>query len=212
METANRLANKLAARLGYDDEQRKVIAYGLGAAIQMIELLIISLIFGLCFDCLWECIIVFLGVGLLRRTTGGRHCTTYMACILTSSLSICLIGLFCRYLLPGYLSKWIYVALGLLPGFGCAYAFAYKRVPQDSPNKPITNPEKIHRLRKQCFLTLTIYLACAIALLIFDWGNGRNISSFWALICVLYWQCFTLTKWAGQLAGAMDRLFANAAN
>lgn len=209
MDLANRLAEHLAAKLGYSDEQRKVIAYGLGAAIQMVELAAICAIFGFAFDCFYECMLIFFGVGLLRRTTGGAHCNTYMACIMTSSLSICLLALFCRYLIPGHLDKWLYVLLGILPGFGCAFVFAWKRVPQDTPNKPITNPAKIKRLRRQCFLMLLIYLAISIALLAFDWGNGRNISSFCAVIMVLYWQCFTLTPWSNRLAGAMDRLFTN---
>lgn len=212
MLLANRLAEILAAKLGCTDEQRKVIAYGLGAALQMFELLAISLIFGLAFDCLYECLLVFFGVGLLRRTTGGTHCASYMACILTSSLSICLISLFCRYCIPGNMAKWFYVLTGILPGFGCAFAFAYKRVPVAAPNKPIQNPAKIKRLRRQCFATLLVYLLAAVILLLFDWGNGRNISSFCAVICVLYWQCFTLTAWSRRMAQAMDRLFSNETN
>lgn len=212
MNLANSLAEKLARVLGYSDEQRRVIAYGMGAAFQMFELFAISTIFGIFFDCLYECIIIFLGVGLLRRTTGGTHCATYMACILTSSLSICLLALFCRYLIPAYLPKWVYVVLGILPGFGCALAFAYKRVPLASPNKPINNPAKIKRLRRQCFTTLLVYLAAAIALLLFDWKSGRNISSFCAVISVLYWQCFTLTSWSERMAQAMDRLFSAETN
>ena len=99
MDLANKLAEILAAKLGYTDEQRKVIAYGLGAILQMLTLLIIATIFGLAFECFYECMIVFFGVGLMRRTTGGTHCSTYMACILTSSLSICLIALLYWYLL-----------------------------------------------------------------------------------------------------------------
>lgn len=212
MNLANKLAARLAKKLNYSEEQRKVIAYGLGAALQMLELLIIALIFGLVFDCLYESLIIFLGVGLLRRSSGGTHCSTYLACILTSSLSICLLAFFCRYLLPGYLPKWIYIVFGMIPGFACAFLFAYKRVPQASPNKPITNPAKIARLKRQCFITLLIYMLFSALLLAFDWGDGCNISSFGAVICVLYWQCFTLTSWSNRLALAMDRLFTSEVN
>lgn len=206
MNLANRIAEKLAVSLGYNEEQRKVMAYGLIAVIQMVELLLISVAFGLVFDCLHECMIVFLGVGLMRRTTGGAHCSTYAACILTSSLSICLIALVCRCI-PWWLPKWIYVVFGMLPSFVCFFILAYKRVPQATKNKPITNPAKIKRLRRQCFLTLLAYLALAIMLLLIDWGGGRNITTLCALICVLYWQSFTLTSLSAWLAQAMDRLF-----
>jgi len=114
MDLANKIAASLAKKLGYSDEQRAVIAYGLGAALQMLELFGIALLFGLVFDCVYECMIIFIGVGLLRRTTGGTHCTTYMACILTSSLSICLLAFVCRYLIPAWLDKWFYILLGML--------------------------------------------------------------------------------------------------
>ena len=207
MKLANKIAEMLAGKLSYSDEQRKVMAYGLIAVIQMLELLIISLIFGLIFDCLYECMIVFLGVGLMRRTTGGAHCSTYAACMMTSSLSICLIALLCRSIIPSFLPKWAYAVFGIIPAFTCFALLAYKRVPQAATNKPITNPDKIKRLRRQCFNTMLAYLVLAIVLLLIDRGEGRNITSLCALICVLYWQSFTLTPLCTTLAQAMDRLF-----
>lgn len=212
MNLANKLAEHLAKALNYDDEARAVIAYGLGAALQMLELLVIALIFGMVFDCLYESMIVFLGVGLLRRSAGGAHCSNYIACILTSSLSICLLAFICRYLIPGYLPKWIYIAFGIIPAFVCAFLFGLKRVPLDTPNKPITNPDKIAQLKRQYYITLFFDLLAAVLLLAFDWGSGRNISSFSAVICVLYWQCFTLTSHSQHLVHAMDRLFAHEVN
>ena len=209
MKLANKIAENLAEKLDYTDEQRKVMAYGLGAAIQMLELLLISVAFGLIFDCLYECLIVFFGVGLMRRTTGGAHCSTYAACMLTSSLSVCLIALICRCIIPSGMSKWIYAVLGILPSFLCFLVLAYKRVPQAAVNKPITNPAKIKRLRKQCFITMLVYLALAVVLLTVDWGEGRNITSLCALICVLYWQSFTITPLCTRMAHAMDCLFTS---
>jgi len=209
MKLANKIAENLAEKLGYNNEQRKVMAYGLIAIIQMVELLLICAVFGLIFDCFNECMIVFLGVGLMRRTTGGAHCSTYMACMLTSSLSICLIALICRCLIPSGLHKWIYAVFGILPSFACFFILAYKRVPQATKNKPITNPAKIKRLRRQCFITTLIYLVLAVALLLIDLGEGRNITSLCSLICVLYWQSFTLTSLCTRMAQAMDSLFTS---
>jgi len=207
MSLADRIAYKLADSLDYDDEKRQVMAYGLGAFIQMLQLLIIAFLFGLVFDCLIECMIVFWGVGLLRRSSGGIHCQSYMACILTSSLSICLLSMVCRFVIPAGVGKIWHVILGIIPAFVSMYLFAWKRVPVAAANKPITNPAKIARLRRQCFITIGIYLAFAVILLLFDWGEGRNISALWALICVLWWQCFTLTSFSGRLVRSMDSLF-----
>lgn len=207
MSLADRIARKIASSLGYDDEKRQVMAYGLGAFIQMVQLLLIAMIFGIVFDCIWECMVLFWGVGLLRRSAGGIHCANYLSCILTSSLSICLLSMVCRFIIPAGVNKVWHVLVGIVPAFGCMGVLAWKRVPVAAKNKPIRNPEKIHRLRKQCFVTLGIYLIVAILLLIFDWGEGRNISALWALIGAIWWQCFTLTSWSEPLIRSMDSLF-----
>ena len=208
MTLANRIARSLSTKLGYDDERCRVIAYGLGAALQMLELLFISLVFGLIFRCLVECMILFFGVGLLRRTAGGMHCNTYLACILVSSLSVCMLALFCRYAVPVWLNKWWYIGCGLVPSFVCACLLGFKRVPQASANKPISSPAKKLRLRKQYFLTLSIYLAFAVWLLTADWDNGQNINAFCAVVAAVLWQCFTLTAWSRRLACYFDRVFS----
>lgn len=207
MSLADRIAYKLAESLNYDDEKRQVIAYGLGAFIQMMQLFLIAFLFGVVFDCLIECMVVFWGVGLLRRSAGGIHCRSYMACILTSSLSICLLAMICRFLIPAGTGKIWHVIVGILPAFCAMYLFTWKRVPVAAENKPITNPAKIARLKKQCFTTVTLYLVCAIFLLLFDWGEGRNISTMWAFVSVLWWQCFTLTSLSERLVRSMDSLF-----
>lgn len=209
MYLANKIAAILAEKLGYDEERQAVMAYGLGASIQMIQLFLIALVFGLVFDCLIEAMIIFWGVGLMRRTTGGEHCKTYIACILTSSLSIGLLSFVCRYLIPGYLPIRVYIIFGLVPAFACFGLIAYKRVPHAATNKPINNPEKIARLRKQCFITLLVYLVLAALLLVLDWNDKRNISSFCALLAVLWWQSFTLTSMSSRLTHSIDRLFLN---
>lgn len=209
MDLANRLAAMLAANLGYDEERQAVIAYGLGAAIQMLELMIIALIFGVVFDCLIETMILFWGVGLMRRATGGAHCQTYMGCILTSSLSFCLIGFLCRYYIPGWPAPGWHVLLGIIPAFACFAWIAWKRVPKASANKPIDNPQKRARLRRQCLITALIYLAAAILLLLLQWNDKRNVSAFWSLIIVIWWQSFMLTNCAERFTRFMDRLFLN---
>lgn len=207
MSLADRIARKIASSLDYDDEKRQVMAYGLGAFIQMMQLLLIAMVFGIVFDCIWECMVLFWGVGLLRRSAGGIHCDNYLSCVLTSSLSICLLSMVCRFIIPAGVNKVWHVLVGIVPAFGCMSVLAWKRVPVAAKNKPIRNPEKIHRLRKQCFMTLGIYLIVAILLLIFDWGEGRNISALWALIGAIWWQCFTLTSWSEPLIRSMDSLF-----
>ena len=87
-DPAQRLAGYLARTLNYDEERQKVMAYGLGALFQMLLLLACSLAFGIIARCAWEAMILFWGVGFLRRSTGGVHCDTYLGCVCVSLTSI----------------------------------------------------------------------------------------------------------------------------
>lgn len=203
-DLADCVARYLAGSLGYDDEQRQVMAYGLGALFQMILLFVCSLIFGLIFNCLIEAMILFWGVGLLRRATGGVHCTTYFGCVCTSLTSICGLAAICRYAIPTDAQTWIYGLAGILPAFICLAWIAWKKVPRASANKPIVNPAKIARLRKQCFLTVGVYLAAACILLLFSPDNPRLISACSAIVAVAWWSAFMLTDVAAKLIEGID--------
>jgi len=203
-DPAEAVARYLAKSLGYDDERRQVMAYGLGALFQMLLLFVCSFIFGLVFNCLIEAMILFWGVGLLRRATGGVHCTTYFGCVCTSLTSICGLAAICRYAVPTDAQTWIYGLAGILPAFICLAWIAWKKVPRASANKPIVNPAKIARLRKQCFLTVSVYLAAACMLLFFSPDNPRLISACSAIIAVAWWSAFMLTDMAAKLIEGID--------
>lgn len=203
-DPADALARYLAKTLNYDDEQRQVMAYGLGALFQMLLLLICSLIFGIIFGCLCEAMILFWGVGLLRRATGGVHCTTYLGCVCTSLTSICGLAAICRYAVPSDLPLFVYGLAGILPAFLCLAWIAWKKVPRASANKPIKNPAKIARLRKQCFVTVIVYLTAACVLLIFSRENPRLISACSAIVAVAWWSAFMLTDLAAKLIEGID--------
>ena len=100
-DPAQRLAGYLARTLNYDEERQKVMAYGLGALFQMLLLLACSLAFGIIARCAWEAMILFWGVGFLRRSTGGVHCDTYLGCVCVSLTSICGLAALCRYAAVG---------------------------------------------------------------------------------------------------------------
>lgn len=203
-DLADSVARYLTNSLGYDDEKRQVMAYGLGALFQMILLFVCSFIFGVSFHCLIEAMILFWGVGLLRRATGGVHCSTYFGCVCTSLTSICGLAAICRYVIPTDAQTWIYGVAGILPAFVCLIWISWKKVPRASANKPIVNPAKIARLRKQCFLTVAVYLAAACILLVFSPDHPRLISACSAMAAVAWWSAFMLTDTAAKMIEGID--------
>lgn len=202
-DPAQALAGYLAKSLGYDEERRSVMAYGLGALFQMLLLLVCSLIFGLLADCLPEAMILFWGVGLLRRSTGGVHSSTYLGCVCVSLTSICGLAALCRYAVPVTAHWAVYALAGIVPAFGCLTAVAWKKAPRGTANKPIDRPEKIARLRRQCFLTIALYGVVAAALLISAQSRPRLIGAMSAMVAVAWWSALMLTDFS---AGWMERI------
>ena len=190
-----RLSEETAKSGNLTDEQRQVVAYGLGALMQMLFLLVLTVIFSAVFHCFYEAITVFFAVGLLKGGTGGAHAGTETACTVISFFTIAFMALLSRYVIPVY-DAWPFYAAATLAAFAVSGYVIYKRAPVESPNKPIRRPEKIRRLRKRCFITLGIFLCfCAAMLTLGAAGcRPRAFSVSNAMALAVLWQAFMLTK------------------
>ncbi|MPN04254.1 Accessory gene regulator protein B [bioreactor metagenome] len=199
------IAGSVASGLNLDENKRQVIAYGLLAMMQMAVILLFSVMIGLIFQFAWEAVIVYFGVGLLRKGTGGVHSESLMSCTVMSVTIICVLSAVSHYGLSSLTNGIVFGVIQF-----CLYLFCsvviYKKAPMDTPNKPITKPEKIKRLRKQSFITLIVYFILSTVL--FSMSNGKEmlISLSFSLNCALLWQVLTLTKAGAVIIHAGDRL------
>lgn len=193
-------AHSLAAAQGADQSQEDVIAYGLTALCQIGAILLGALVIGLAAGMVWECLLIYLVVGTFRKCTGGAHAPSLLGCILTSLLTIGAMAGLARYLLAPRLTP-LAASLCLL-AFVWIWWIIIRRVPVDSPNKPIRRPEKIRRLRRQSFVYAGVCtLACAGTAAAY-WLRPlptTALSVYASLILALCWQSFTLTAPAGLL-------------
>lgn len=205
-EFSSRLAKEIADSLGFDQEKEQVIAYGLVALIQMLSILAIISIIGFCFKLIFECLLIFMGVGLLRKATGGAHSNTMFGCMVISCINIAFLGIFSKYILIFPLPS-CYYSIAYILIFSLCYYIIYKKAPVDSYKKRITSAKKIARLRKQSFITVTLYFILTILFIVLSDENliYRSIANS---ICLLtLWQCFTLTSMGIKLLAHMDHNF-----
>ena len=200
---AERLAKSAAMNAGLDEERKKVIAYGLGALIQMLSLMVASLVFGFVFHCLAEAMTIFLAVGFFKSSAGGAHARTSGSCTLISLASIFLMALFSRYVVPVVPAYWpVYFTFTVL-AFCVASVTVYRLAPVGSVNKPIVRPEKIRRLRRLSFITLGAFFAIAASLVLFG-RCPRCINVAISLTMAVLWQSFMLTKAASKFLSFWD--------
>ncbi len=199
-------AGRIARRQGLTGEQEAVVAYGLLAFTQMLVILVLAALFGLLTGTLASCLTVCLGVGALRKFTGGAHARTMGGCIAVSLLTMAVMALLSEYLLVRFLPPAALCGVSLAAYFP-AFLLVWKRAPVASEKKPIRSADKIRRLRRGALVLLTVCLLFTIALTAASVPGIRppllflRIAS--ALALAVLWQSLTLTR-------TVCRLFHNA--
>ena len=200
---AHNIAEKISVQIDCDKDKTAVIAYGLMAMFQMAVIFTVISIIGILFDFWYESILIFFGVGIIRKSTGGAHARTMYGCILISILSIALLSALSRYVLHDQVNQVGDFVITVLVFLFSFFVF-YIRVPVDSPNKPIVKPEKIKRLRRQSFRILILLFFVSINLVIFESWNSRIPSIAASIRLTILWQAFTLTKTGIWFFDAVD--------
>ena len=79
-QLVQKMSQKIASSLNYDQEKQAVIQYGLFGIVQTIAIALVITTYSLITDILWECWIVYLTAGILRKSTGGAHAKTSSGC------------------------------------------------------------------------------------------------------------------------------------
>ncbi len=207
---AHNIAEKIALHMQFDKDKKAVIAYGLTAIFQMVTLFVIITCIGTVFHFWYESIILFIGVGVIRKSTGGAHSKTMYGCILISSLSVTIFSSLSRYILGIPIDIYLNLGVSVLVYIICLFVF-YKRVPVESPNKPIRSPEKIKRLRKQSFIIITIFFLLSVISVFLSLRYNRFYSIAVCIRLMMLWQVFTLTKLGIRFFDKIDLRFMPAA-
>jgi accessory gene regulator B len=203
---AQDISEKIARELNCNTEKKDVIAYGLTAIFQLLIIGITVSLIGLVFKFLYESLVIFLCVALIKKSTGGAHSNSIYICTFISIFTITLFAYISRYILYLYLN--IYLDVGILViVYIASFLIFTKHVPVDSPNKPITKPEKIKRLRKQSFIILFLYFLVSLLLFYFEINHPRLYSISLSMQLAVIWQTFMLTKLGAKFINIIDTKF-----
>lgn len=200
---AHEISSKISSALNYDDNKEAIIAYGLTAIFQVFIIAALISVIGILSRSWIESVIIFIGVGLLKKSTGGAHARTIGYCTFISVFTISLFAVISKYVFSFSMGVFIELSITLVIFLICLYVF-YKRVPVDSINKPIKKPEKIKRLRNQSYAILAIYTALACVLTLIDQNSHKLNSIVFSLHFVLLWQAFMLTKSGSKFINRLD--------
>lgn len=202
---ANKITNKLALELNFDEEKRQVVNYGLYGLIQLITILFSTLILGLIFGIAIEALMMSFTGSLLRKYSGGAHVSDINVCTLISILICILFPLIIKFYLLSLINSSLLsflIAFIFLSSFYIVYKFA----PVDNPNKPIKTEKKKKRMRKGSFICLILFLLTSVLFSIFGRDNKMLYAFCLSILFAVSWQIFTLTKAGLWLYKALDAI------
>lgn len=201
-----RFTHKIALSLGHDEEQEAVVAYGLLAMLHTAINILLVFLLGLLLGVPGEALVVCLSASLLRKFSGGVHAVAAELC--TSIGIVYCAGtafLVRNVLLSFYHPAVMAVAVAVVYCF--AFLAVYYKAPVDSPNKPIKSEQKIRRMRRGSYATLTVYLLFSIMFWFLGgsraWAGSYGIS----LLFGVAWQAFTLTSFGFAFIGKLNSLY-----
>jgi accessory gene regulator B len=193
---AHNLSEKIAEKLGYDQDKKEVIAYGLTAIFQMVGIFSIASFIGIVGGFWYESMVLFLAVGLFRKSTGGAHSSTFQGCIIISIFSISFFAFLSRYLFYVNVPPHVFFISVLSVIYIFSFLVVYKLAPVASPKK----------LKIKSLATVVFYYLISMIFIFCSQDNShiRLIHISLSLACATLWQVFTLTKTGHKLIHIMD--------
>lgn len=162
-------ADSLANALNENHYKRSAYYYSfqivIGTTVEILILAMVSLLLGIFVPAL----IISLTFTSLRLIAGGYHMDTYSKCLYVS------LGLFIAAALIDQ-HTYTYWTVSCLTALIAVTALVglytlVRYAPKDTPNKPITNPRQIRRLKTLSLIYLFIWLTSSLALL----AHGCNM-------------------------------------
>lgn len=192
-KTADKLAKKLAENQKLSHDEEEVISYGIQAFSQMVIIFLVAFLIGCIINTPLEVITIYLTVGIFRKFTGGVHGNSMLQCIIVSVISITGMSFIASIISKNQIS-FEYSVLIVAISLCYASIITFIKAPVDSENKPITNKNKIKRLRKASFIFISTVILVIIILYIANllYNNKILMSIIYSLMLSMIWQSSTL--------------------
>lgn len=197
-------ASIVSSNLSLGQEQEEVIAYGAFALIQTVLSIFAIAAFGLLLGVFAESMIISFAAAILRKFSGGAHATKPLNCAVIGMIIFCVLGLLVKYLMINI--EFVYL-IGLMAlEFAFVFYVMIKYSPVGSANKPLKNPDKRKRLKKQS-LMFTLSMLAVNIVLTYAYVLTNNIKFLTVAACIstgILWQSITLVSLGHIIIESLD--------
>lgn len=204
-DLSSKLAFYLCTSKDKSSEEFAVLKYGVFVFLQGSIAMIFTILFGVLTNTLFEMVVISLVGALMKRNSGGVHCSSPNRCILVGIIVSYIFTLIGRTIID-LKPVWTYILLAIL--LINSFIILYKKCPVPCENKPLKKEETRKKLRKNAF---TIYSICVI---LFILNIFLNLVSFMDvlkplilyMILGLYMQTLSLTNAGSKFILFLDKV------
>lgn len=186
-------------------EEFAILKYGVFVFLQGTIAMIATILFGILTNTLFEMVIISLIGALMKRNSGGVHCSSPNRCIIVGIIVSYIFTLIGNVIID-LKQVYIYILFSII--LINSFIILYKRCPVPCENKPLKKEETRRKLRKNAF---TIYFICVI-LFIFNiflnLVNLMDVLNFLIpyMILGLYMQTLSLTNIGSKFILFLDKV------
>lgn len=202
------IAEIIGRKLDYDEEGRKVLAYGAFGIMQFCLSIVLVVMTGIIFKVLPEALVISFTAAILRKFSGGAHATSPGRCLAIGTVFTTVLAVAVDRLLITAGHVWLVIYMVACVVFSIAAIWTY--APVDNPNKPITKEERRMKFKKESIASVFIISLVSVALFSLHLIIGRInwlLPVSLAIFTGMAWQSFTLLKSGRWLISRMDGCF-----
>ncbi|WP_053955522.1 accessory gene regulator ArgB-like protein [Inediibacterium massiliense] len=172
--------------VGIDKDQEAILRYGLYIFISGMISYAMALIAGYFLGIFGNVLVMMIIVSILRSSSGGAHCESMFNCALFGAIVTNLLGWIAQEIpLTG---KMVFSICSIVFLFGI-WAIG-KYAPADTPQKPITSPEKRYILKRKSLIYMALwYMGVGMYFLLFQKLHVFMIATAFGVLI----QCMSIT-------------------
>ena len=202
---SSKIALNLCQSKDKSSEEFAVLKYGVFIFVHISVATIFTIIFGILTRTLFQIVTISLLGGLMKRYSGGVHCSSPNRCVITGIIISYTFALIGKNIVN------IDLKIGYMLGMVAlihSFIILYKKCPVPSENKPLKKEETRKKLRKNAFL---IYSICVILFILNILLNLQSlyITSNSLVLCIilgLYMQTLSLTSIGSKFILFLDKV------
>lgn len=203
-DLSSKFAFSLCESKDKSSEEFQILKYGVFAFLQVTIAIMATIIFGLLTNTLFEMLIISLIGALMKRNSGGVHCSSPNRCLLAGIIVVYICALIGKNMVN---IKGIYTQIICIIALIHSFLILYQKCPVPCENKPLKKENTRKRLRKNAF---TIYYTCLILFItnvllssVYFINNLNSLVLY--MILGLYMQTLSLTAIGSEFILILDK-------